>query len=728
METKDTLSSCSNSKAQQMQQIQDKAKKSCMVSFQQLHSHLKRLSQNDLQGSRTESGFKRAFATIYCQDTETFTGTMFLNVEQLEKQLDKEDFQEIGPMAAFNVLETQFQMFITNWDYLNDEYVAMTRSYFIQYTGHAILEFRDTLIQHLESVKKSIDEKDTSNRSGNDAHDDVADIRPIYDEEPMAEVQTTAKIDVFAIGQQHTEQPEFNNEGKVVQNAEECHDKCPLPAILTDNQFAKSSILGKPMSQPLRNQSVVRQLNAFKSERPRISKPSCDSQVDVHNDLSKPVTTHYLPKEREAAPMKPHHIIASSNSRISSKNMPTNSKPSLMPSARTKSTANGSKPMPRRNTQTSRNWPASKNSFVMTKTMPIAEHSRNSRNFSDSKHFVCSTCQKCVFSANHDSCVIKFLKEVNSRSKVPSNKTTNRNKPVVQKKTMTHRSCLRWKLTGKIFKTVGLRWVPTGRISISSTTKVDSEPLNGSNADITNQYECEQTLDVSAGTSYLSAGTSFNMKEEGLRVCLKLELHDHSNEQSSSKLVPDVVPPADKTATSRQVLELLFHHHITMLRSTYGNPSRANFKQALGRSYALSWKPCQGDSLNLPDHRKYAALQGSAPHFKETLGTHNKEAGLSRSKRPRQHETMEEVLLPQVHYKFLLWEGCSRDANLDTTTFRDLIDSDGKLILEDPQLGVPRVGIPTPPRASIHDLYDKIGRMEIRQEAIGHMEYRHSSH
>nr|GEU51987.1 retrovirus-related Pol polyprotein from transposon TNT 1-94 [Tanacetum cinerariifolium] len=63
---------------------------------------------------------------------------------------------------------------------------------------------------------------------------------------------------------------------------------------------------------------------------------------------------------------------------------------------------------------------------------------------------------------------------------------------------MTLRSCLRWKPTSKIFKTVGLRWVPTGRILTSSTTKVDSEPLNGSNADITNQYECEQTLDVSA--------------------------------------------------------------------------------------------------------------------------------------------------------------------------------------------------------------------------------------
>ncbi|GKG21607.1 hypothetical protein Tco_0384202, partial [Tanacetum coccineum] len=37
------------------------------------------------------------------------------------------------------------------------------------------------------------------------------------------------------------------------------------------------------------------------------------------------------------------------------------------------------------------------------------------------------------------------------------------------------------------------------------------EPPNGSNADITNQYESMQTLDV-------SAGTSFNPKKEELRV------------------------------------------------------------------------------------------------------------------------------------------------------------------------------------------------------------------
>ncbi|GJS16662.1 hypothetical protein Tco_0411134 [Tanacetum coccineum] len=268
-----------------MQLIQDKSKESCMVSFQQLHSHLKCLLNNDLKGSRTEDGFKRAFATLFGQDLETFTGTMFLYMDQLQKQLDNEEFQEIGSMSTFKVLQTQFQMFIKSRFYLDDEYVDMTRNKFLQYTRLDIPEFRDTLIQHMESVKKSIGERaqhkmeyerrvnerqiqtteektdtsnaldaldassviiesngteskeqDTSSRSGNDAHVDDADIRPINNEEPMAEVQTTAEINIFATGQQHTEQPEFNNEGKVDQNAEQCYDTCPLPAKLIDDK------------------------------------------------------------------------------------------------------------------------------------------------------------------------------------------------------------------------------------------------------------------------------------------------------------------------------------------------------------------------------------------------------------------------------------------------------------------------------------------------------------
>nr|GEZ89672.1 hypothetical protein [Tanacetum cinerariifolium] len=81
----------------------------------------------------------------------------------------------------------------------------------------------------------------------------------------------------------------------------------------------------------------------------------------------------------------------------------------------------------------------------------------------------------------------------------------------------TPRSCLRWKPTGGIFKIADLRWIHTGKMFIDSKTMVDNKPLNGSNEDITNLYECEQTLNFSAGTLNLSAGTSFNPKEERLR-------------------------------------------------------------------------------------------------------------------------------------------------------------------------------------------------------------------
>ncbi|GJW21801.1 retrovirus-related pol polyprotein from transposon TNT 1-94 [Tanacetum coccineum] len=106
----------------------------------------------------------------------------------------------------------------------------------------------------------------------------------------------------------------------------------------------------------------------------------------------------------------------------------------------------------------------------------------------------------------------------------------------VHEKTITPRSCLRWKPTGRIFKTVDLRWVPTGKIFTYSTTKVHCKLPHGSNADITNPHDCKETLDVSAG----------------------LGIHDHDNEPSSSKLVPNVSPPTGMTYPSLQELELLF--------------------------------------------------------------------------------------------------------------------------------------------------------------------------
>nr|GEZ27494.1 hypothetical protein [Tanacetum cinerariifolium] len=92
----------------QLQQMQDKAKESCMVSFQLLHSHLKALSNNDLNGTCIKGGFKQEFVARFDQDIQTFTCSMLLNLDELEKQLDKEEFQETGSIDAFRALMTQF--------------------------------------------------------------------------------------------------------------------------------------------------------------------------------------------------------------------------------------------------------------------------------------------------------------------------------------------------------------------------------------------------------------------------------------------------------------------------------------------------------------------------------------------------------------------------------------------------------------------------------------------
>nr|GEV78194.1 transposase, mutator type [Tanacetum cinerariifolium] len=53
---------------------------------------------------------------------------------------------------------------------------------------------------------------------------------------------------------------------------------------------------------------------------------------------------------------------------------------------------------------------------------------------------------------------------------------------------------------------------------------------------------------------------------------------------------------------------------------------------------------------------------------------------------------------------------------LDTTTLRELIDSNERLISKETAPGDPRVAVPRPTHHFISDLYDRMGRMEIRQD------------
>ncbi|GKA55568.1 hypothetical protein Tco_0754640 [Tanacetum coccineum] len=78
-----------------------------------------------------------------------------------------------------------------------------------------------------------------------------------------------------------------------------------------------------------------------------------------------------------------------------------------------------------------------------------------------------------------------------------------------------------------------------------------------------------------------------------------------------------------------------------------------------------------------------------------------------------------------------MFEDRHQNGDLDRTTLRELIDSEDRLIPNIPVDDVQRVAAQRAPRvqrASMQDLYEHMGSMEIRQEAIERMEYRQSYH
>ncbi|GJT45344.1 hypothetical protein Tco_0954059 [Tanacetum coccineum] len=141
----------------------------------------------------------------------------------------------------------------------------------------------DASLVDTESSRTESKEQDTSSRSGNDAPADDADIREIYDEEPMADVQTTAEINIFPTGQQHTEQPEFNNEGEVDQNAEQCHENCSLPAKLTDNHITKHSY----QSLEYENVCLKKTVAQFQKDFSRIEAHCVNLELKYQNQVLK---------------------------------------------------------------------------------------------------------------------------------------------------------------------------------------------------------------------------------------------------------------------------------------------------------------------------------------------------------------------------------------------------------------------------------------------------------
>ncbi|GJT95659.1 integrase, catalytic region, zinc finger, CCHC-type containing protein [Tanacetum coccineum] len=73
----------------------------------------------------------------------------------------------------------------------------------------------------------------------------------------------------------------------------------------------------------------------------------------------------------------------------------------------------------------------------------LVKHSMRNAKFES----ICAICNKCLFDANHDMCLVDFVNDVNVRLKYKSKRNKKRKA---------------WKPTGKVFTDVGYKWKPTG--------------------------------------------------------------------------------------------------------------------------------------------------------------------------------------------------------------------------------------------------------------------------
>ncbi|GKA12541.1 hypothetical protein Tco_0942966 [Tanacetum coccineum] len=149
METKDTLSSCSDLEEQEMQQMQKQAKgmkQSSMNKLNALKITIQHLSNQDFA---MNFEFKRAFQRLFSEDERTFKFELAHNMKNLETQLNKETLHEKDTKFTFRMLNAQFQKFIHSevlktFNY--DQDAREARKDFKQYTHMEAQYFKDLII------------------------------------------------------------------------------------------------------------------------------------------------------------------------------------------------------------------------------------------------------------------------------------------------------------------------------------------------------------------------------------------------------------------------------------------------------------------------------------------------------------------------------------------------------------------------------------------------------
>nr|GEW15004.1 hypothetical protein [Tanacetum cinerariifolium] len=217
METKDTLSSCSESlEEQEIQQMQKHAnilKENTLNKLNALQTTIQHLlSSIYSMYYKFRDGFHRLFEA----DERTFKSMLSRNMQNLERQLNKETLHKDDSNFDLRVIKVQFDQFIHSKVIVSDK-------------GND---------QGLENQNNT--SRDESNRSRNECNDkstsgDDTNIKPSYDTELIVEVPYTAEYNVFAVDTQHYEQSECIINACVVKKVDS--NVIPDSPNMCDNDF-----------------------------------------------------------------------------------------------------------------------------------------------------------------------------------------------------------------------------------------------------------------------------------------------------------------------------------------------------------------------------------------------------------------------------------------------------------------------------------------------------------
>ncbi|GJR85995.1 hypothetical protein Tco_0210006 [Tanacetum coccineum] len=217
METKDTLSSCSDLDEQEIQQLQKQAKILKENSLNKLNALKTTIQHLSSSNSSMYYEFREAFHRLFNADVGTFKDVLSRNMQNLERQLNKETLHKKDYNSGLTRHEQELQNRLKR---LNERKLQIQECK-IQDVKASNACSGDTDSNGIVSDKgnyqglenQSNTSGDESSRSRNELNDksnsgDNTDISPSYDIEPMVEVPYTAEYNVFAIDTQHSEQSE----------------------------------------------------------------------------------------------------------------------------------------------------------------------------------------------------------------------------------------------------------------------------------------------------------------------------------------------------------------------------------------------------------------------------------------------------------------------------------------------------------------------------------------